>query len=81
MHEELAMQAKRIVGMKQVLRALEKDALQTVFIAKDADDFIYRRVLNAADAHHANVIRIETMKELGQLCKVDVKTAVAGILR
>lgn len=81
MHEELQQTQRRIVGSKQLLRALTKNAIQTVYVAKDADDFLYRRVISAAEENKVPVIKVDTMKELGSMCRVDVKTTAAGILR
>ncbi len=79
--EELAVVSKRVAGTKQVLRALEKETVKTVYLAKDCDDFLYRQIINAAEEHKVPVVRVETMKELGKMCKVEVKTTAAGILK
>ena len=44
MDQELQNAEKRVVGTKQVLRALNGGFAARVFLAKDADGFIYHRV-------------------------------------
>ena len=44
MDQELQNAEKRVVGTKQVLRALNGGIAARVFQAKDADGFIYHRV-------------------------------------
>ena len=72
---------KLIVGTKQLLRALSKNQVAHVFVAEDADEFVYRRVRAAAEEAGIPVTVIPTMKELGEACKIQVPTASAGILQ
>ena len=81
MAEELAMAQKRVAGTKQVLRAIERDMVKAVYLAQDCDDFLYRRIVNAAGEKNVPVVKVETMKELGKMCQVEVKTTTAGILK
>lgn len=69
-----------IVGTKQTLKQLELDAVKTVFVAKDADDRVTGPVVELAKAKNVNIEFIETMKELGKKCNIEVKTAVAAII-
>ncbi|MBQ2699761.1 MAG: ribosomal L7Ae/L30e/S12e/Gadd45 family protein [Clostridia bacterium] len=81
MLEQLKEAQGRLVGTKQVLRGLTAGRIQKVFVAEDADEFIYRRVMAAAEAAQTPVVRVKTMKELGQACRVEVAAAAAGILK
>ena len=81
MLEELKNPASRVVGTKQLLRALASGKVARVFVAEDSDDFIYRRVRQAADEAKVPVTVVKTMAQLGQACRVDVDTAAAGLLR
>ena len=69
-----------IVGTKQTLKQLEQGSVKTVFVAKDADDRVTGQVIELAKAKNVTVEFIETMKELGKKCNVEVKTAVAAII-
>ena len=68
------------MGTKQTLRQLEKGGVKVVFVAKDADDRVTSQVVELAKAKNVQVEFIETMKELGEKCNVEVKTAVAAII-
>ena len=79
--ESLKGAAQKVVGSKQVLRGLKASTLSKVYIANDADTFLYQQVVRAAEAAQVPVIRVSTMKELGEACGVQVKAAAAGIVR
>ena len=79
--ETLKQSANRVVGTKQVLRALKAGTVARVYVANDSDTFLYQRVTRAAEEAGVPAIRIETMKELGEACCVAVPTAAAGILK
>ena len=79
--ETLKQSANRVVGTKQVLRALKAGTMQKVYVAIDSDTFLFQRVTRAAEAAGVPVIRVATMKELGETCCVAVETAAAGILK
>ena len=71
----------RVVGTKQVLRALNGGFAARVFLAKDADGFIYHRVNALCEETKTPVTMVDTMQELGKLCAVGVKTAAAAVLK
>ena len=53
MEEALLKQAgRRVVGTKQVLRAVEEDRAARVFLGKDADGFIYHRLNALCEEKH-----------------------------
>ena len=77
--EALKTGANRVVGTKQVLRGLKSGTLSRVYVANDADTFLFQRIVAAAENAGVPVVRGATMKELGQACGVDVASAAAGI--
>ncbi len=77
--EALKTGANRVVGTKQVLRGLKSGTLSRVYVANDADTFLFQRIVAAAENAGVPVVRVATMKELGQACGVDVASAAAGI--
>ena len=79
--ETLKQSANRVVGTKQVLRALKAGTLARVYVANDSDTFLFQRVARAAEEAGVPAVRVNTMKELGEACKVAVDTATAGILK
>ena len=81
MEQQLREPAKRVVGTKQVLRALKDDRAAQVFLCKDADDFIYRQVEGLCEEKRVPLIKVDSMAQLGKLCLVGVKTATAALLK
>ncbi len=79
--EDLKNSVSRVVGTKQVLRGLKSGTLAKVYVANDADTFLYQRIVRAAEGAGVPVVRVPTMKELGLLCGVEVASAAAGIAR
>ena len=73
--------SRRVVGTKQLLRALKAGTVSRAYVANDADTFLYQRVMLAAEEAKVPVTRVATMKELGEACCVAVNTAAAGLLR
>jgi large subunit ribosomal protein L7A len=80
MDEALRDPAKRVVGLKQVLRAVRAGQAKEVYLCKDADEFIYRQVEQACEERGVPVIRSDSMEALGRACRIAVKTATAAIL-
>lgn len=80
--EEMLRQAdRRVVGSKQVLRALNEDRAARVFLGRDADGFLYHRINGLCEEKRVPVTVVDSMAELGKLCQVDVKTAAAAVLK
>ena len=72
--------SNKVVGAKQVLRAIEAGGVSRVFIAQDADMFVTRPVFDACRAAGIEIIEVPSMKALGEACGVQV-TAVAAAIR
>jgi large subunit ribosomal protein L7A len=81
MDEALRNPAKRVVGLKQVLRAVKAGQAKEVYLCKDADEFIYRQVESVCEEHGVPVIPLDSMEALGKACLIAVKTATAAILK
>ena len=69
--------ANKVVGAKQVMRAIEAGGVSRVFIASDADMFVTRPVFDACRAANVEVVEVPSMKALGEACGVQVKAAAA----
>ena len=72
--------ADKVVGTKQVLRALKTGTPKRVYVANDADTFLFQQVIRAAEAARVPVVRVASMKELGQASGVEVPAAAAAVL-
>jgi large subunit ribosomal protein L7A len=72
---------RRVAGLKQVLRYARQGGLETVFIAKDADEDIIGRLMNACDRYGIPHDITHTMHQIGNACQIEVGSACAGILK
>lgn len=79
--EMLKSAERRVVGTKQVLRAIKAGTLTRVYVAEDADTFIFQRIVRAAETARVPIKRVPEMKEIGRVCGVDTAAAAAGILK
>ena len=71
----------RIVGTKQTLRAIKEGAVDTVYVAQDADKHVISSVVEVAKERNLDIVYVETMLELGNLCGIDVKAATACVTK
>lgn len=79
--ETLKNTAVKVVGTKQVLRALKAGTAARAYVANDADTFLFQRIVTAAEAAGVAVVRVASMKELGVACGVEVSAAAAAVLK
>ena len=73
--------AKKVVGTKQATRALKSGSARRAYVANDSDTFIFQQVIRAAEEAGVACVRVQTMKELGDACGVEVPAAAAAVLR
>ncbi|PKM87811.1 MAG: 50S ribosomal protein L7Ae-like protein [Firmicutes bacterium HGW-Firmicutes-12] len=76
----LANAKKKVIGLKQSIKAVEKGLVQIVFLAYDADEKIRQSVLKLCKDREIQVVESVTMVELGKASGIQVGTAVAAIL-
>lgn len=70
----------KVVGAKQVKRALNDGRARKVFLALDADSRVTGPLAQLAAGHGVPVEEIPTMKELGSACGIAVGSAAAAAL-
>lgn len=76
-----AERSKLQVGYKQTVRALGEDKAAKVFLAQDCDNHIKSALLSLADEKNIPVALVSTMKELGDICNIEVASSCAVILK
>ena len=81
MPERLKKRALRVVGARQVLRAVKQNRAETVFLAMDAGPVLRGAVEQAAREGNVTLQMVATMEELASLCRVDVPSAAAAVYR
>ena len=79
MHQEV--ESKVIVGAKQTLRLLEDGSIQEVLIARDADSYVTRQILEVARNQSVPIQYVDSMKRLGKEYGVSIGAATVGILK
>lgn len=69
------------IGFKEVLKAIEANRTQKVFVAEDCEDRIKNSLAEAAKNAGVEVEYAETMRELGKQCGIEVGTSCAAIIK
>lgn len=75
------LEGNKVVGIKQTLKAIKSGNVKTIYIAKDADNKLIQSVKVLVDENSLELVFIDTMKELGKLCGIDVGAATAAVLK
>ncbi len=70
---------KLIVGFKQVKKTASQGACAKIFIAMDCSESISEGIRQLGGS--AELVEIPTMRELGELCGIDVAASCAAIKR
>jgi large subunit ribosomal protein L7A len=81
MLEDLHDASRRVVGAKQLLRALDEGRIVMAFVATDADKFVTKPVEDRCLDRNIPCRAVPTMSELGKACGIDVGAAAAGVAR
>ena len=81
MKGQLGDRSTRVVGKKQVVRALMRNEAAEIFLAKDGDPFIQRDIREGAAKAQVPVTEVESMAQLGRACGIEVKASVAARLK
>ncbi len=79
--EMLKAAAKKAVGTKAVLRALNAGQAAMVFVASDIDTFLYQKVTRACAEVNVPVTKVESNRELGRACGLAIGCAAAAVCR
>lgn len=73
--------ARKVVGLNQTVRAVEEQNARKVYIAEDADPRVIMPLYVLCQQANIEVVKVESMKDLGKACGIEVKAAVACILK
>ena len=79
MSNELANSAK-VVGVKQVRRALNAGRAKRLYLARDADPQLIHPLAGQAREQGVETLWLDSMKELGRSCGIAVGAAVAAVI-
>ena len=80
MPERLLGATAKTVGLRQTLKAVEKGRARVVFVARDADARLVQPVIEGCRRQGTELVFVDSMKELGRYCQIDVGAATAALL-
>ncbi|MDR6226968.1 50S ribosomal protein L7ae-like protein [Desmospora profundinema] len=69
-----------LIGAKQTKKAIEQGKAQQVLVAQDADEHVTRSLIQLCRQHGVPVVYVDSMRELGEACGIEVGAATATIL-
>ncbi|NEZ46610.1 50S ribosomal protein L7ae-like protein [Clostridium niameyense] len=75
------LKGNKVVGIKQTIKAIKNGTAKVVYIANDASYDLMAPLRKLADENSLEVIEIDSMKELGKMCSIDVGAAIAALLK
>lgn len=80
--QELKVTKQRIIGLKQTIKAIKEDRGKKVYIAKDAADNIKNNIIRLCnEKENLEIVYVNTMKELGEACGIEVNASTALLLK
>jgi len=81
MLEDLENAPNRIVGLKQLIRELDTDNVECIYMADDAEVHVKGKVRKALAGRDIEVVAVDSMERLGKSCGINVGAACAAILK
>ena len=73
--------ARKVVGVRQLSKAIRRGEVLTVFLAKDADPAVTEPVQALAEAAGVQIRWVDSMRALGAACGISVGASAAGTLK
>lgn len=71
---------KKVVGAKQIRKALQAGRAQQVFLAENADPVLTEPLVALCQQNHVGYTWVKSMTELGQACGIEVGAAAAAAI-
>lgn len=79
--ERLKAAKLKVVGVKQVQKAVQKGQVETVFMADDAEPHVLRTLRQLCAELNVPVVAVPTMSELGKAAGIQVGSATVAVLK
>lgn len=70
----------KVVGAKQIRKALNAGKAQKVFLAKNADPAITEPLAAVCQSNHVEYAWVRSMTDLGHACGIEVGAAAAAVV-
>lgn len=71
---------KKVIGFKQTTKAIKADNCRKLYLAKDASNEILKNVEQLASENSIEIEYVDTMKQLGKLCGIQVGASTVAIV-
>lgn len=78
---EVLKSSQKAIGIKQSLKAVETHAAKIVFIARDADEKVIGELKALCQKNSVELVFVDSMKQLGKACSIEVGASAACILK
>ena len=66
---------KKVIGIKQCTKLLKSNEGKVLYVAKDANAKLISPIIQLATEKNIEIVEIPTMKELGKISGIDVKSS------
>ncbi|MBR3458588.1 MAG: ribosomal L7Ae/L30e/S12e/Gadd45 family protein [Selenomonadaceae bacterium] len=73
--------ANRVIGIKQVTKAVRKGIVRDVYVADNADERCLAPLIALCGEQAMELFHVDSMKELGEACGIEVGAAAAAVLK
>lgn len=80
-YQRLTNARKKAVGAKQTMKAVTSGEALAVYIASDAEPRITDPIVKTCAAKEIPITKATNMKRLGKACNIEVRCAVAAIIK
>ena len=71
----------KTVGIKQTTKAVAAGNAKAVFIANDADARVTENIVKQCKENSVEIIYVESMKQLGKACGIEIGASAAALLK
>jgi large subunit ribosomal protein L7A len=78
--DRIRLARKRTIGSNQTTKALQQLIATYVYVAKDADTRVVQPIVSLAEDKGVSIEWVDTMKQLGKACGIEVGAATAAII-
>lgn len=78
---EVLKNGKKAIGIKQTMKAVENNTAKLVFIAVDADEKIVKSLRELCLTNKVEMENVESMKQLGKACGIEVGASAVCLLK
>lgn len=71
----------KVVGVKQVKRAIMSSNAEIVYVADDAESKVTDEIIKLCNDKQIQIVHVNNMKNLGDACGIGINAAVAALLK